>query len=406
MFSLNHIFIRGSQLLDECRRARYGRNETVFAPEKPIRNIRTFCSAEVTGKHALLSLIPSSWVRAVATAPNIRIFNIDGLSYEVVKALNKKGYIVDIADYRDTAFRPERHYDFYLGHGGYCKSTLASLSQETLVLNYASGACWHEFNRMSQERYNNFRQRKGLDSCQGFTRSFQGTEQGEKFLVERADSVFIAGPRTAGTYKTLSRNIERLYLGAYVETDYFIEDRDFEAGRRNFVYVAGSGGNIQKGMDLIVEAFSRMPDLNLYIYCKVEREVSEAYRRELSLPNIRYVYHYSKGPLRRRMRNLLRRINFTIGAPIDTGVGTAMLGSMGIGLIPVGYIDIEAEESNSVLTNSFDIEAIMAAARRASEKSAKWCREASRQTLERFQRLHEPSQFGKNFKAYLDRLGL
>jgi len=106
------------------------------------------------------------------------------------------------------------------------------------------------------------------------------------------------------------------------------------------------------------------------------------------------------------MKKLLRKINFTISAPIDTGPGTAFLGSMGIGLIPVGYVDIEADDTESVRTDSYSIEAIMDAANRASEKSAEWCRLASQKTLERFRRLHDPPSFGANFKMYLDRLGL
>ena len=79
---------------------------------------------------------------------------------------------------------------------------------------------------------------------------------------------------------------------------------------------------------------------------------------------------------------------------------------MGMGLIPVGYVDIEAGETNSVLVDSYSIEALMDCADRASRKSAAWCRQASQETLDRFRRLHDPPMFGANFKAFLDRLGL
>jgi hypothetical protein len=42
------------------------------------------------------------------------------------------------------------------------------------------------------------------------------------------------------------------------------------------------------------------------------------------------------------MANLMKWINYNVSAPIDTGTGTAFVGSLGLGLIPVGYVDIDA----------------------------------------------------------------
>ena len=403
--SRNLALIYSTRLVEKLKAALRKRPRGESRTQPPVEDIRTFCTG-TPSKRALLSLSPSAWRTAQAQSPSIQFFNLAGFTHEVTKSLNEKGCSVDIVDAGARNFEPLKHYDFYLGHAGNTRSIIERLHPGTFVMQFASGSYWKEFNRMSQERYDNFCRRKGLPPVRDFVRSLSGTEDGEEFLARRADASFNAGPRTVATFAGVSRNMPLLYLGSYVQKDLLVNDRDFEAGRRNFIYVAGTGGNIQKGMDLLLEAFARMPELNLYIYCKVEDEVSKACQRELALPNIHYVYHYSRSFLRRRMRDLLKRINFTVGAAINTGPTTAMLGSLGLGLIPVGYIDIEAEDSNSVLVDSFEIETLMVAARTASEKSAEWCRRASRETLERFQRLHEPAQFGRNFKAYLDRLGL
>lgn len=402
--SRNSVLISATRLIGLLKQLRH-RRSAPHGPQPPAEDIRMFCGPN-PAKRALLSLSPSAWHTAVAQAPVIQFFNLAGFTYEVTKALNEKGYIVDIVDAAARGIEPARHYDFYLGHAGNTRSILDKLDPGTFVMHYASGGYWKEFNRMSKERYDNFCKRRDIPRVETFVRSLIGTEDGEEYLARRADASFNAGPRTVATFRGVIQNMPLLYLGSYVQRDLLVDDRDFEAGRRNFAYFSGTGGNIQKGMDLIIEAFARMPELNLYIYCKVEDEVSCAYRRELALPNIHYVYHYSAGPLRKKMRALLRRINFTIGAAIDTGPTTAMLGTFGLGLIPVGYIDIEGREEDSVLTEECSIESLMDCAQRASAKPASWCQSASLATLERFERLHQPEVFGRNFHAFLGRLGL
>lgn len=401
----NEILIRGTHIAEHLAKAirRNARPQSIPAPEF---GITKFCTETPPKKRALLSLSPTAWRTAVAQAPDIEIFNIIGLTFEITKALNTIGYAVDIVDICDKDFLPQKPYDLYLGHGGHTGAILDLLPPHAFVIHYASGAAWDAFNKMSQERYDNFCARRGLSKKRQFVRSIAGTESGEERLARRADAGFLSGPRTVATFDGISKRMELLYLGAYVQKDIVPAKRDFSAGRRNFLCAGATSGNVQKGIDLIIETFARLPRLNLFIYCKVEKEILDAYARELRLPNIHYVYHYSIGPLRPKIRALLERVNFTFGAPIDTGPGTAMLGTLGLGLIPVGYIDIDASESESVLGDDFTVESLVDCALRASEKPAEWCEQASASIMRRFTKLHEPSQFGANFKDWLQSLGL
>lgn len=370
-----------------------------------IEGINRYCRPASSKRRALLSLSPAAWLRAAAQYPDVKVFNIDGLTIEVVRALNALGYVVDITDCTVAGFQPSRPYDLFLGHGGQGRSILDRLSASTFVLHYASGAYWQAFNRMSKERYDNFYRRTGRERGQGFVRSLDGTEEGEEYLARRADATFVCGPRTAATFDGISRRLCVLYLGAYVGESLRPSNHNFEEGRRHFAYVAGTSGNVQKGLDLLLEVFAKLPAVHLYVHCKVETEILRAYRHTLSSPNVHYTYHYEWGPLRHRAREVLGRANFTLSAPIDTGCGTAFLGSMGLGLVPVGYADIEAEADESVLTTTPSIDALSEAVRRASTQSVEWCREASRKTLARYHRLHAPPVFGENFRKMLIELG-
>lgn len=389
-------------LADKWRRKLISGKEAA-APRQAV-NIDQFLVKPAKG-HALVILSQAAWFGALQAGPALKFFNIKGLTLEVVKAFNELGYLVDIVDWnRPGGELPRSRYDAVFAHGPYCKEIIEALPPETVVIHYASGAYWKEFNKMSQERYEAFAARYRLPVARDFIRSLSGTEDGEEYLARRANHTFLSGPRTVATFDGICRDMTLLYLGSYVDSELRDIDRDYDAGRKNFIYVAGSGGNIQKGMDVLIEAFSQTPDLHLYIYCLLEDEVLAACKDKLALPNIHYIYHLRFSVFRNALIRKLAMINFSVTAPIDTGPGTAMLGSIGIGLVPVGYADIDGTAEDSCLTSDWRIPAIVACIRAASEKSARWCEQASRLNLEKYEKLHRPEVFGANFKQYVARI--
>jgi glycosyltransferase involved in cell wall biosynthesis len=193
-------------------------------------------------------------------------------------------------------------------------------------------------------------------------------------------------------------------LGAYLDRRFDVSDgeRDFNSGRSNFIYVGGTGGNLQKGLDLLIEAFALLPNLHLYIYCKVEEEILQYCRMELGLPNIHYIYHWRFRPFHARLKRLLRNTNFTVHAPINSGMGTAFMATMGAGLIPVGYVDVPDPGEDSVLTDSWQVEDLAECIRSASNRTAAWCREASRLARQKYAQHCDPQQVERNFRAMFE----
>jgi len=226
--------------------------------------------------------------------------------------------------------------------------------------------------------------------------------EGEDYLAKKADVTFSPGPRTSKTYEEISKNMHLLYLGAYVDGKMIPLNKNFDKGRRNFIYVAGTGGNIQKGLDLLIEAFAKTPELNLYIFCKVENELLKVYKKELKLQNIHYIYQYRFRSFRKKLEKVLNETNFTISAAIDTGPGTAFVGSLGLGLIPVGYVDIEGKEDDSCLAKQFTVDELISNIKTVSSKTVQWYANASRLNILKYKEKHDPESFAKNFSRFLD----
>lgn len=95
----------------------------------------------------------------------------------------------------------------------------------------------------------------------------------------------------------------------------------------------GGRGNIQKGLDLLIEAFAAEPDVHLYIDSPIEFEVLSNYKTELSLSNIHYYEWQSRFP--GGMRSILEKCAFVLHAGINSGQSTALVGALYHGLVPV-----------------------------------------------------------------------
>jgi hypothetical protein len=365
-----------------------------------IEDIDHFSTSTTKVKHALITLDPAAWLTALQQYPDIRLFNYFGLTFEIVKALNEAGYKVDIVD-MNREHIPTKQYDLLIGHGGKCRTIIEHLAPNSVIFQYVSGAYWRVFNEESKQRYERFAKSRGIDTQIKYVRDLSELLDGEEYLLQKADCLFFFNcPRTIESFGIHRKKFFFTGFGAYTDPALMIscDERNHNAGRRNFIYVGGTGGNVQKGMDILIEAFAKKPSLHLYIYCKVEKEIIDNYKKELSLPNIHYVY-FLRYPIFSSIRKrLLQKISFSVHAPINTGLGTAFMGTMGLGLIPVGYVDLAENAECTVLTDHWDVDSIANCISQASEKSIEWCVNASTQITKEYECLCGTESLRSKFK--------
>lgn len=371
-----------------------------------IESIDHFETSRKKDRRALVVMRPQAWLTAVSQFPNITLYNNSGFIYGLIKGLNLNGFKVDLIA-ENIPFEVTNKYDLLVAHGGGCRPLIEQLQPEITVIQYISGLYWEVFEKESNERYDRFFRKYGGERPEFHRRSISGMTEGLTFLNKRADFMFtINCPRMIAAYGEYSSKFHFTGLGAYLDPLFNLveQEKDFDKGRKNFIYVGGTGGNLQKGLDILIEAFAANPDLNLYIYCKVEEEILKYCRKELELPNIHYIYHWRYKPFHKKLTSLLKKTNFSVHAPINIGMGTAFMGTLGEGMIPVGYVDVVDPGESAVLTDDWAVSSISDCVREASEKSADWCASASKLTLDKYNEFCEPDQVSENFRLMFEKL--
>ena len=203
----------------------------------------------------------------------------------------------------------------------------------------------------------------------------------------------------------ISRYIARRIQNAYgrestviyppVDVDFFTPD-----GLREEFYFTASRLVPYKRVDLIVEAFSAMPDRTLVVIGDGP-EMTKV--RSKASPNIRLLGHQPGAVLRDHLR---RARGFVFAAEEDFGIapleaqacGTPVIG-YGAGALPETIVDITDRDPTGVFFRAQTVEAIVEAVRRFEAASPRISREACRRNAMRF----TAQRFREEFKAYVDR---
>lgn len=201
----------------------------------------------------------------------------------IARALNAAGYNVAAIDWLDTAYVPPPDCVAIIDlHSNLAR--LAALAPAGVKkIHHATGAHWAFQNRAEQARLAALQTRRG---CVLPPRR----QVPPSDAIETADFATTTGNAfTIGTFAFAQKAFHRIPLSSTYTQDWPAA-KNFDAARRRFLWL-GSHGLVHKGLDLVLEAFALMPELELTVAGPVsaEPDFAAAYRRELALPNVRLV---------------------------------------------------------------------------------------------------------------------
>lgn len=320
-----------------------------------------------TGRRPAKRALLSYRVNGVWTQSRVA-WSAIGDVHDILQALSELGYRTDIIDYADTTFVPQRHYDLFVGHtGDNYAHIVRHLSPKTVKIFYPMYAYWKFQNAEEEKRIAEVRERRGVT-----LHAERAIHVSDDYALEHADGVILLsndlGRRTYPHPERISILDSASYGGGKCLD---LATKNFEAARNNFLFIAGSG-NVHKRLDLLLEAFTRMPGKQLYLCTKLEDDFRAAYARELfETPNIHYIGHirlYTP-----QFYELMRTCNYVIHTSCSEGSPGAVIDGMFQGLIPIvsAGAHIDVDDLGYVIEPCI-VETIMATAQDVSGHDASW----------------------------------
>ncbi len=256
---------------------------------------------------------------------------------EMVRIFNKLGYSVDIIDRTadPTKLDIADKYDIFLGIGagdsGRFFGDIAAKVSSALKIFYAMGPEPVLSNELIKKRYHYFHERhQGLNL--EMRRMITKVDMGRS--MKYTDVIFINGNEfTRNSYQKLGKDIYRVFSSSHPGLKTSYEDFNNKS-QKKFLYFGGNG-NIVKGLDLAIEVFEKLPELELYICAPdYEEEFNKIYSPIIKRArNIHFLGFIKVGG--KLFNRVTAECGYVILPSCSEGCATSVTTCMRRGLVPI-----------------------------------------------------------------------
>jgi len=342
------------------------------------------------GKRALLSYINVPLNLPRDDRRRIQFSNY-GIARSIVQVLNGLGYTVDVVEWNDLRFLPKRPYELFIGHGGLNFRRIAcALPREATKIYFSTGPYWRFFNAQELARFAALQRRRGIR-----LNPDRLIDADEEWATRNADAIICLGNEQVRESYSDFPVVYNLNNAAYPDAEHIGEGKDFAEARNNFLFFSG-GGNVHKGLDLLLEAF-RATSSHLYICQDISPDFRAVYKEELELlPNIHLVGWIAMRSV--DFYGLVGKCAYVIHPSCAEGQPGGVIECMHQGLVPV-----VSRESN-IDVDGFglqlwecSIREIVDTVEGLSKQPPEWCEKMSERTRDAAKRTFSVEAFLERF---------
>ena len=311
---------------------------------------------------------------------------------QMAKSFAAAGFNVDVVDFANSQFVPQKSYDVLVS----ARTNLERLSRHVpdhcLKVAHLDTAHFLTNNANATERLRHIRDHHGVTLFSNRMVEFN-------WAIEAADIGCVLGNAfTADSYGYAGKAIHRIPLSSIRQYDW-LDDKDFDACRNTYLWF-GSGGFAHKGLDLVIEAFTDLPDHKLLICGPLDLEprfikaFDEPMFHSDNIETIGWIDVTSPA-----FTDIRRRAVATIYPSCSEGGGGSVIMCMHAGLIPVvtpeASVDVgdfgtvlDATSSTAVREAVLELSALPASTIEERARAA-WRYARDHHTRERFAEAYE-----------------
>jgi glycosyltransferase involved in cell wall biosynthesis len=365
-------------------------------PETPVVYNANAIDDLLDRKRALLVYLPKSFILeenhpAFLTHQNLKQCR------QIAAVLGEFDYAVDVADKRSLRRLRDRRYDLIIADRADLREIDDSFSPDALKIFLATSMNYALHNKNVRARHELHSGRRKCkiqvrrpypEAMPYLARSDAVVGFGNEFIMSTWSELF-AGP------------IYPFNNYGFKDTGFVFDGKDFASARKHFLFFA-SRSQMQKGLDLLLEIFSKHPDLHLYICSQFdsEHDFCAAYRKELfNTPNIHPIgWIKVNGAM---YDQLVRKCAYVIHPTCSEGQPGSVVQCMYSGLIPLvtKWAGIDTEDFGVTFDDS--LEGLESALVKVSGLPGEWHRQRSIRTRRVAEARYSETAFMRRWRRML-----
>lgn len=272
------------------------------------------------------------------------------------------------------------------------------LSPQIPRVLHATGSHWVLWNLSEYHRLEEVKKRKGVSLVP--RRQVRPSTSAES----STEIVVLGNEYTGGSFGFAGKPTTRIPISSAYSFEW-PEDRNVEQAKKRFLWV-GSYGMVHKGLDLVLDAFSKMPELELTVCGRPEKEADffRLYEKELRhTTNIHF--HGWLDMASPDFTNIARTHAGIIYPSCAEGGAGSVIHCMHAGMVPLCTEESSVDLCDfGVAIRSGDVESVKNAAEHLSSLSDSEVNGRARASYEHARRHHTRELFAVNYANYAGRI--